>query len=362
MTTRLWQSQRIAMLAAGIAMSMVSMAWGQELYQTRSDGSIWEYTGTPCNEVTCPGWIELDNNSNMSMIAAGGGALFEMHKDGSIWWYIGPACSEGSCPGWVELDNNPLAIAIGAGGNGTPYEVHQDGSLWEYNGVICTGGTCPGWTELENNTIQGGEAGAYYGVNGAILVWQSIPTTCSNIGISLSLFGGTPNIWTGIDESNNGFAVGATALYEMTSSGEVRQYNASPITYDWLTIDNNPRVDFIVAGGSGLYELRANSTAKYSVWEYTGTPCDGATCPGWVHIDNHTSEVSLVAGADVAGSKTVYEMRYPSAGGVSIWQYNGTPCDENVCSGWVPLDANAKTTSIVAGPVPFPTYPGCAGF
>jgi hypothetical protein len=42
---------------------------------------------------SCPGWIELDNNPNMFMIAAGGGALYEMHGDGSIWWYVGPACS-----------------------------------------------------------------------------------------------------------------------------------------------------------------------------------------------------------------------------------------------------------------------------
>jgi hypothetical protein len=359
MTTKISQWQRIAMLAAGISTSTVSMAWGQNLYQTHSDGSIWVYTGTPCTHVSCPGWIELDNNPNMSMIAAGGGALYEMHKDGSIWWYLGPACSGGSCPGWVEIDDNPLALAIGAGGNGYPYEVHQDGSLWEFNGTVCNGSSCPGWTELQSNTVLGA---AYYGANGPNVVWQTVPTECTGIGISLSLFAGTPNNWAFLDQNDVTFAVGATALYEMTSNGEVRQYNQSPITYEWLTLDNNPRVDFIVAGGSGLYELRANSTARYSTWEYTGTPCNGTTCPGWVHIDNHTSLVSLVAGADVAGSKTVYQMRNPSAGGVSILQYNGTPCSGNVCSGWVQLDDNPNTTSIVAGPVPFPTYPGCAGF
>jgi hypothetical protein len=116
MTTRISQWQRIAMLAAGIATSMVSMAWGQELYQTHPMDRSGSTRGHPAAGGSCPGWIELDNNPNMSMIAAGGGALFEMHIDGSIWWYIGPACSGGSCPGWVELDNNPLAIAIGVGG------------------------------------------------------------------------------------------------------------------------------------------------------------------------------------------------------------------------------------------------------
>ncbi len=77
---------------------------GQNLYQTHSDGSIWVSTGTPCCGSYCPGWLELDNNPGLSMIAAGGGALYEMLRDGSIWWYIGPACSGGACPGWVGLD------------------------------------------------------------------------------------------------------------------------------------------------------------------------------------------------------------------------------------------------------------------
>src|ERR1022692_4275638 len=80
MTTKISQWQRIAMLAAGISTSLVSMAWGQNLYQTHSDGSIWVSTGTPCNTVSCPGWLELDNNPNMNMIAAGGGALYQLHN------------------------------------------------------------------------------------------------------------------------------------------------------------------------------------------------------------------------------------------------------------------------------------------
>ena len=62
MTTKVFKWQRIAMLATGMAASMASMAWGQELYQTHSDGTIWQYTGTPCKGGSCPGWIELDNN------------------------------------------------------------------------------------------------------------------------------------------------------------------------------------------------------------------------------------------------------------------------------------------------------------
>jgi hypothetical protein len=351
--------RRIALLAAGISASVVSTAWGQNLYQTHSDGSIWQYTGPQCNRVSCPGWVELDNNPSLSMIATGGGALFEMHQDGSIWWYVGPACSQGLCPGWVELDNNPMSVAIGAGTNGTPYEVHQDGSLWEYNGVVCTDGTCPGWTELQTDSTQGGVAfQAHYGVNGAILAALNQVDNC-NFG-NLSVFGGTPNSWTEIDQNGYRFAVGATSLYEFELGGEIRQYNPPPAG-DWLTIDHNVATTYIAAGGSGLYKQQQQD-GNLSMFQYNGTPCNGTTCPGWVKIDNHPGTL-----VPVVGSNAVYQIREtPSASGPpgppSIWQYTGTPCSGTVCSGWVPLDDNPSTTSIVAGPVTFPAYLACGAF
>jgi len=354
MTTKILQWQRIAMLATGIATSMASMAWGQEFYQTHSDGSIWEYTGTPCGPRSCPGWIELDNNPNMSMIAAGGGALYEMHKDGSIWWYIGPACSGGSCPGWVELDDNPAGAAIGVGGS-IPYEMHYDGSLWEFNGVICTGGSCPGWTELTGPGV-GFQVpfGFSAGANASSVVYEN----SDQYGENFFLFGGAINNWPLIDTSVYAlsFAVGSNTLYDVRWQGSpdysIRQYTGSPITYNWETIFyGKPSPDGAIASiaaGGGLYMQRPDKDGYYSIWQYTGTPCNGTTCPGWVEIDNHRDSFALVA-----GSNTAYQMRSPSTGKVSIWQYTGTPCSGSVCSGWVPLDDNPNTTSIVAGPVPF---------
>jgi hypothetical protein len=345
MTTKISQWQRIALLAAGISAGAVPMAWSQELYQTHTDGSIWEYTGVPCSRGSCPGWIELDNNPNLQMIAAGGGALFEMHQDGSIWWYVGPACSGGSCPGWVELDNNPAATAIGVGGS-TPYEMHGDGSLWEYNGVVCTGGFCPGWTELSGPQIEQAPFGFLAGANASTVVYGNSDV----YGEYFYLFGGAQNGWAQIDGGVVSFAVGANTLYDVVRSranDEVRQYTGSPITYDWQTIDYiKPGVDPIssIAAGGGLYERRSDD----SIWQYTGTPCNGTACPGWVKIDNHKGSLG-----PVAGSNTVYQIRATERAAVSIWQYAGTPCSGSVCSGWVQLDDNPNTKSIVAGPVPF---------
>ncbi|MGD0362968.1 MAG: hypothetical protein ABSC93_18975 [Bryobacteraceae bacterium] len=359
MTTRILQWQRVALLASGIATSMASMAWSQELYQTHTDGSIWQSTGIPCSRGSCPGWIELDNNPHMYMIAAGGGALYEMHIDGSIWWYVGPACSGGSCPGWVELDNNKNAIAIGVGGS-TPYEMHIDGSLWEFNGNICTGGSCPGWTELAGSEpMQLPPFGYFAGATGSLVVYE---TTSTKNGAYLFMFDAALDIWPQIDV---GYplptAVGINTLYDMQEYPNVysiRQYTGSPITYNWQTIleskyssDGGPG---IMAAGGGLYVQRPET--DYATWQYTGTPCDGSKCPGWVKIDNHRFVSSMAAGSD-----TVYQIRNPSNGELSIWQYNGTPCTGNVCPGWVQLDNNPNTQSIVAGPVLFGYYNSAAG-
>src|ERR1022692_2739837 len=106
MSTRVSQWQRIALLAAALSASMVSTAWGgvPGLYQVHLDGSIWQYTGEPCEGSSCLGWVELDNNPITATIAAGAGKLYQVHTDGTIWSYTGPPCSGSSCPGWVKIE------------------------------------------------------------------------------------------------------------------------------------------------------------------------------------------------------------------------------------------------------------------
>ena len=118
MSTKASQWQRIALLAAALSASVVSTAWGgvPGLYQVHLDGSIWQYTGEPCEGSSCLGWVELDNNPITATIAAGAGKLYQVHTDGTIWSYTGPACSGSSCPGWVKIDDNPITEAIGMGG------------------------------------------------------------------------------------------------------------------------------------------------------------------------------------------------------------------------------------------------------
>jgi hypothetical protein len=322
--------QQIALLATAISTGMGSMAWGQELYQTHSDGSIWEYTGKPCKGATCPGWLEMDNNPNLWMIAAGGGALYEMHKDGSIWWYVGPACSGGSCPGWVELDNNPVAVAIGAGPSSL-YEVHADGSIWAWNGVICNGGLCPGWTLL----YAPGTIGApYYAANANVLVADD-----GNMGVFQ--YNGTPFDWSQI-LGYNAYSIavdGAGGIYTLDGQGTISVLGI----LGWETLSQDKATKNMAAGGTPTLNTLFKQQKDHSIWQFAGV-C-GSSCP-WQEIDNHKT-----SGPPVAGSNTVYQIR--TAPTASIWQYNGTPCDGTVCSGWVKLDDNPTTNTIVAGPQQF---------
>jgi hypothetical protein len=93
---------------AWLAISAASLAWGKsEVFEQRSDGSLWEFTGTLCNGNVCSSWVEVDNGSNTDTAAAGGGSLYQLRNDFSVWAYAGPPCtSQGLvCNGWVEIDN-----------------------------------------------------------------------------------------------------------------------------------------------------------------------------------------------------------------------------------------------------------------
>ena len=43
------------------------------LYQQHTTGTIWQYTGTPCNATSCPGWKMIGNNPGGHLLVNGGG-------------------------------------------------------------------------------------------------------------------------------------------------------------------------------------------------------------------------------------------------------------------------------------------------
>jgi len=45
--------------------------------------------------------------------------------------------------------------------------------------------------------------------------------------------------------------------------------------------------------------LAAHATAgavDTSIWQFTGTPCSGGSCPGWVKLDDNSLSIVIVTG------------------------------------------------------------------
>ena len=301
------------------------------LYQLHNDGSIWRYTGAPCNTVECPGWQMLDDNRRTISVATAGRQLFQLHKDGTIWRYTGTPCSGMSCPGWQMLDNNPAAAAI-AGGDQL-YQLHNDGSIWRYTGTPCSGSSCPGWQMLDNNPAAAAITAAgrqVFQLHKDGTIWRYTGTPCS---------GSSCPGWQMLDNNPAAAAIAsADQVYQLHKDGTIWRYTGTPCSGTscpgWQMLDNNPAAAAITAAGRQLFQLHKDGT----IWRYTGTPCSGTSCPGWQMLDNNPQGTAITAG------DLLYQLHKDG----SIWRYTGTACSGTACPGWEQLDNNPAATVISA--------------
>ena len=319
------------------------------LFQMHVDGRIWRYTGTPCSGDSCPGWQQVDNNPHTGMIAAGDPAmvgsgdhlyqlhvdpLYQLHSDGWIWRYMGTECDEQFCPGWELLDNNARTKSVVAAGNQL-FQLHNDGRIWRYLGDPCKGESCPAWRLLDNNPntralAAGGNQLYQLHANGAI--WRHTGVPCS---------GNSCPGWQQLDNNPRSLAIAAsaTSLFQLHNNGAIWRYTGKPCVGSsctgWLQLDNNPRTKSIVAAGNQLFQLHTDGR----IWRHTGTPCTGSSCPGWQLLDNNPKTVALAAGAN-----QLYQLHDDGA----VWRYTGVPCTGDSCPGWERLDNNPNTREIVA--------------
>ena len=118
----------------------------QGLDQRRDDGTIWRYTGEPCNGTSCPGWQLIGDSQDTISIVTDTEFLYQLRKDGSILIYNHTSCNGPSC--WQLLDHNPRTRQIAAGTRAL-YQRHDNGAIWRYTGTPCKpDGSCPGWQLL----------------------------------------------------------------------------------------------------------------------------------------------------------------------------------------------------------------------
>ena len=305
---------------------------GISFSESNPPGSIWVYTGTPCNGTTCTGWQELDNNNESVRIAATStNQLYQLWNNGAVYKYDGTPCSGSSCPGWKRLFNDPNTWEIVAGGNHL-YQYENDGKLWEY--ISATE-----WNLLDDNTTittMVAASGGLYELHNNGAIWQFTGTGCTNTN------GNDCPGWQQIDDNADSVALttGLDNLYEMHKDGTIWKYTNTPCTGascpGWKQLGNNGNALAMEAGGNNLYELDTTG----AIWKYTGTACSKTACTGWQQLDNNPAAMEITADNE----SNLYELHTDG----TVWKYTGTPCSGNSCGGWQMIDDNPWIGRIAA--------------
>jgi hypothetical protein len=137
-----------------------------------------------------------------------------------------------------------------------------------------------------------------------------------------------------------GLGVYSKTLYIARDGAAIWRYTGTPCNGNscpgWERFDNNPRTVTILADVGNVYQLHNNG----AIWQSSNMACDADSCPGWRALDKNPKTIAVAA----AGGK-LYQLHNDG----KIWRYTGTPCSGNSCPGWQKLDGNTKTVAIAAG-------------
>lgn len=104
----------------------------------------------------------------------------------------------------------------------------------------------------------------------------------------------------------------------------------------WQMLDDNAATVATAASSGALYQLQSSG----KIWLFNGLPCAGTSCPSWQMLDSNPAAVAIAA-----GSAGLYQLHNDG----SIWMFTGTPCSGSSCPGWQKLDDNPAAIAIAAG-------------
>jgi hypothetical protein len=290
-------------------------AGGGQLYELHNsvaagyDNSIWMYTGQPCTPSGCRGWVQIGEtwweppmHAATQIINAANGVLVQEQLDGSLWQFTGRACSGSqSCPGWTEIDDNSDYLNYVVGAAGLLEQHYSDDSIWTYTGPPCTGNYCPGWKQISGNPNTINSQCQYPVLNCSMTSGVSSVYQLWSDG-AIWKYTGTPcdpacNGWQQMDNNPNTKQISAGGgLYQIHNDGSIWQSSGTPCNGGycggWWLIDNNPASIWVFAGPNTVYQMRSDA----SIWQYVGPICNGAVCSGWVQLDNNPATTLLVPG------------------------------------------------------------------
>lgn len=238
-----------------------------ELYQLRTDGSIWAYTGTD--------WQQLGPaNSLADNIVAAPGNLFQLRSDGSIWRYTGTPLT-----GWQQYDTANGAKTISESIAGKIYQLRSATSATSTTLVFLNDGRYAGWKQLDTHPAS------------LIAGPEVLPQGATGRGIVPA-------------PSTSG------VCYEIRNDGVWLFYETA-----WQQIDtsivngSSPAIDIKATLDRKIYQLRGDPTSGNSIWMYTGGT-------SWQRIDNAQNAQAI----RVDGNSTLYQLDHNG----TIWSYNGS--------------------------------------
>ncbi|MGI9087326.1 MAG: hypothetical protein ACR2HH_06240 [Chthoniobacterales bacterium] len=136
-----------------------------------------------------------------------------------------------------------------------------------------------------------------------------------------------------------GLAVYSATLFVGADGAAIWRFTGTPCNGEscpgWERLDNNPKTSAIASDAGELYQLHDDGW----IWQSTHTPCTADSCPGWRRLDNNQKTTAITAG----GGK-LYQLHNDGM----IWVYLGAPCNGESCPSWQRLDNNTKTVAIAA--------------
>lgn len=147
---------------------------------------------------------------------------------------------------------------------------------------------------------------------------------------------GNGSIWV-----NTGPCIGAKCTWQLLDHNQnTREITASGVPSGGFFSPDAPTED--PSKAPALYQRHADG----KIWFYTGTPCNGGSCPGWQMLDNNQQTVSIVAAGFPDPKNLILYKRHRNG---EIWRYTQKQCKGKSCPGWERLEKpNKDTVEIIA--------------
>ncbi len=139
-------------------------------------------------------------------------------------------------------------------------------------------------------------------------------------------------------------AWGKTDVFEQLSDRSLWQYTGTPcqgnVCSGWVEVDSGNNTLYAATGGGTLYQMRND----FSIWAFSGPACtppsQGLVCAGWEKLDNNPNTAMIFVGNGV-----VFQAHIDG----SVWVWTGQTCNGGSCPGWAELDNNGNALAFNAG-------------